>query len=393
MYLVRNVATFLLVLLPEALSAGTYLGTVDCVNDPDTPVPPTENFCIPGKTVTGDEDVTPFGITHPIGYDGTNSPIGVKICIDSSIMPGGVLREPTQRAIDGWNALLAHTGTCRNCLTLEQGTGPSAPVPYHAVSALLHELGHCALGLGHTNLQFDPPGAPDERVNTSFTMSYDGSSVGIAAGTDGIPGSFDDVQQAGGGMIPDSVHWFRIADNNPVIVDGTTIDTMTYSRSIAVNLPAGHGWAANANILVAAALGFPNTQAVMYSALVRGQQNASLTADDVNMVKMGMTGQDRLAGTSDDYGITLELVDDCATADLSVAFLPLNNDDVYGACGARADFSFPQTPSSARHYSVVKMPSTARLLVVLNRDQDWNFGLEDEVFADGFESGDTCGWN
>lgn len=388
-----GIATATVLMLSGALSAGTYLGTVDCVDDQVTPVPPESSFCIPGKTVSTGTDIPPFAITHPIGYDGSNAPIEINICIDSSVLPSGDLLAPTQRTIEIWNALLARTGTCRGCQTIEQGPGPAAPAPFHAVSELLHELGHCALGLGHPNLQFDPPGAPEGRIDTSFTMSYDGSPLGIDAGADGIPGSFDDVQQAGGGMIPESVHWFRKADNDPVIVDGTVIDSTTFSRSVAAMLPAGHGWAANANLLVANALGFPDTQSVMYSFSVRGEQHTSLTADDVNMVKMGMTGQDRMAGTADDYDITLQFVNDCAMADLSVAFLPLGNDSRTGACGARADFSFPQPGPTPLHFSVVKMPNTDRLLVVLNRDLDWDFSVVDVVFADGFESGNFSQWD
>jgi len=97
-----------------------------------------------------------------------------------------------------------------------------------------------------------------------------------------------------------------LADNNPVIVDATVIDEATYSRSVAANLPAGHTWAANGNRRVAESLGVPLTQAVMYGLTVPEHEYSGLSADDVNMVRMGIAGEDLMAGTKDDY--TVELV-------------------------------------------------------------------------------------
>lgn len=389
----RSIIGVFCFLLPGLLRAGAYLGTVDCTNDQDTPVPPTENFCIAGKTLSNDEDITPFGITHPPGYDGSGGTLEIKICVDSGIPSSAELIGPTQRAIATWNALLGRTGNCRNCMTIEEGPGAGAPAPFHAESLILHELGHCAMGLGHSNLEFDPVENPpiEGRETTSFTTSYDGSPLGIASGPDGIPGSLDDVQQTSGGTFPKSVHWFRTADNNPMIVDGTTIDLATYSRS-AANLPVGHSWAANANRAVAASLGFPDTQAVMYSNFTRTQRRKDLTSDEVNMIKMGMAGEDSMAGTADDYTIDLQLVDDCASADITVRFLSLDDDRILGTCGARVDFSFSvPNPLLARHYTVVKPPTLPRLFVVINSDLEWDFSAE--IFVGGFESGDTSEWS
>ena len=185
--------------------AGVYRGTVRCNN------PIEENFCVQGETSEpnpGDRHpVNAFGVVHPLGFDGTPgvSVITIAICVkpDSSDLIG-----PTQNAISIWNALTPTTGKCRHCIVHEDEGGPTAPFLFHAGSTILHELGHCAMGLGHTDLEYDPPGGPDAREPTSFTMSYDGSSVGTDAGPDNIRGSFDDIQQRPLGEIPVSVHWF-----------------------------------------------------------------------------------------------------------------------------------------------------------------------------------------
>lgn len=386
----KVLCTFLVLTCPAVVvSAGVFLDTVDCIN-----VPASSNFCVQGMTRDG-QVVTTLGITHPMGFDGVGGALALDVCVLPGMDPDNPnLVEPTKKAIRIWNDLLATTRQCRNCTLLEDPDPPQAPDPIHAASVILHELGHCGLGLDHPNLRFDPPGAPDQRVNTSFTMSYDGSSVGISEGPDGIRGSFDDVQQAGGGMIPESVHWFRRSDNNPVIVDGTTIDISTYSRSIP-NLPTGHSWSANANRDVAKSLGFEDTQTVMYSTLFRTQRYEGLSADDVNMVQMGKTGSDRMAGTSDDYTISLQFVDDCTGADIAVTFATIPGGSL-GGCTADVVHSFPPSnPALALHYSVVpNNPKVSFLLVLLNTDlEPWDFGVVDVVFSDGFESGDFSEWD
>ena len=57
------------------------------------------------------------------------------------------------------------------------------------------------------------------------------------------------------------------------------------------------------------------------STTARDQLYLSLSADDVNMVRMGMTGADRDAETvpSDNYSITLSRVPTCTGADIKVS--------------------------------------------------------------------------
>lgn len=363
--------------------AGVFFGTVDC-----RLAPPEDNFCAQGLTRAG-QAVTPFGIVHPPGFSGPGGPLVVKICVEPS---SASLVGPVQRAIATWNASLPTVGNCpAPCLVVEEAEQAlTGAIPYHAESVLLHELGHCALGLDHPNLVFDPPGTPEGRIPTSFTMSYGGSSSGIDAGPDGIPGSFDDEQLAQGGMFPDSVPWFRRVDNNPVLIDSTVIDLDTYSRA-ASNLPAGHGWAANGNRRVAESLGAPNTNAVMYSHVDRGQRRTRLTADDVSMLKMAGTGVDRMAGTADDYTVALEFVADCVGADVAVNFLPLGETFGLAACGGRIELSFAQNPFLAQNYTLVPRPGQPRLDISLNDFHEWD--TREEVFVDGFETGDLSGWS
>ena len=363
-----------------SLSAGVYSGMVDCSGPIDV------NFCATGTTAGG-TDINPFGVTHPLGYDGSGGTIELTVCVNPQ---DPVLIGPTQSVLATWAALVPATSQCRNCLTVEEPE-PAPPVPYHAETALLHELGHCAMALGHPNLEYDPPGGQDVREITSYSMSYDGSSIGVSSGPDGIRGSLDDSQDAAGGGIATSVHWFRRSDNNPVVVDGTMIDTTTYSRSITTGLPGGHGWAASANKTVSASLGRPDTQSVMYSAGARLMRYTGLTADDVNMVKMARTGVDQMAGTADDYTVDLRYVADCAGADIVVEFSADLSSGTIGACLADRTFSFPPTnPMLHRHYSL-RIPSTlTSLKVQLNEALEWDFRVE--IFGDGFESGDLTGW-
>ena len=129
----------------------------------------------------------------------------------------------------------------------------------------------------------------------------------------------------------------------------------------------------------------------MYSVVGRGQQRTGLTADEVNMVKMAQTGQDRTAGTGDDYSITLEYVEDCASADSKVRFLNLGPTGPLGGCAGTVDYSFSQSPILAQNYSMVPTPGGPDLDITLNDFFEWK--TYEEAFSDGFESGDTASWS
>ncbi|MEM7481647.1 MAG: hypothetical protein AAF481_10775 [Acidobacteriota bacterium] len=136
-----------------------------------------------------------------------------------------------------------------------------------------------------------------------------------------------------------------MADNNPFVIDGTVIDQNTFSRNDG-SLPVGQNYIASANRGVADALGFSDTQAVMYSFLEPGMWCVGLAADDVNMVRMGMTGSDHIAGNADDYTVVQVFETDCSAADvlvrLSDFFLGPGQ---LGACLSEYENSFAQPPS------------------------------------------------
>lgn len=332
--------------------------------------------------------IPPFAIAHPPGFDGSGGELEYRICIGEG---SESLRGPLSRAIATWNALVATTENCTGCKVHEDGLFSIETA--NAETTLIHELGHCPMALEHPTRNWDPQ--PDGFWEfTSYTRSVGvlAPPNGIQVGGDFIRGTLDDVHQAGGGMIPDSVHWFRIADNNPFVVDNTVIDSTTYSRSVVNDLPMGHSWAVNANRVVGEQLGFANTQSVMYPLQSEGERKLALTADDVAMVKLGMTGQDRLAGTADDYTIKLTLLPDCdeKPIDIVVAF-GVTPPDVLAGCENAFDFSFPQNPFLTFHVSLTAPNPGDPLLITLSDDVLWDLG--DEVFNSDFETGDTSEWD
>lgn len=96
-----------------------------------------------------------WGTTHPVGFTQMGGVVRVKICVS----PGdGDLVPLTQRAIATWEGLVRQTEQCENCFLWEEGEQFPATKPYIAESVILHELGHCAMGLDHPNLHWDDPG-------------------------------------------------------------------------------------------------------------------------------------------------------------------------------------------------------------------------------------------
>lgn len=364
---------------PSIVESGVFIGTAACSNSADCQ--PLDFVSDPNYTIP------PFAITHPPGYDGSGGELRIRICLADGAES---LKRPLERAIDTWNALLPTLGNCTGCKVWEDT--PDGLTIAHAETTLLHELGHCPLGLDHPDRNWDPQ--PDGFWElTSYTRSSDVLSPpdGIAVGPDFIRGTLDDIQRAGGGMIPESVHWFRITDNNPFVIDNTVIDKDTYSRSIVADLPSGHSWAANANRRVGESLGIMNTQAVMYSRQAEGEQKTKLSADDVAMIQMAMTGQDLEAGTADDYRVELELVSPCEDPfDILVTFGPTPIDTA-AFCEGGVDFSFPQNPFLARHVTLVAPAPGEPFFIVLNEEIDWDLGPE--IFTSGFETGTTSEWS
>ena len=139
------------------------------------------------------------------------------------------------------------------------------------------------------------------------------------------------------------------------------------------------------------ALGFQNTQAVMYGLQVEGEVKTSLTADDVNMAQMARTGVDFFAGTADDYTVTMQLASTCTNADVIITFGDTTDSSALGECKVTADYSFPQNPLLARHLTLgPELPGP--LIITLNQNLLWDTGSV-SIFSDGFEGGDTSAWD
>ena len=385
-----------------------------------------------------------FSIVHPPGYNGSGGILDVKICV---LTGSEVLIPVVQAAIDTWNALEARTDNCDSCFLFEETPPPVTSLP--AYSTMLHELGHCALGLDHINLvetvrtpDFFRVGTCDVDSDnicgesTSFTQAANMTEIDEGAGPPIIRGDDNDIHfnkcfvpglsprasaqvnlnPLGGGGVPCpsppdccpdpprtipwqifEFAWFRISDNNPVVVDGTVVDQLTFTRNQG-NLPAGSTFAASANRQVAEQLGFPRTQSVMYSGIASPTRFYALTADDVSMVRMGATGQDLSANTADDYTINLVYEPDCMQADIRVdfgtLFVPINTP---AACKAEVTLSFPQPAATERHWSMTPaadpmVPDSATwLLLELNDLFSWDFATP--VFRSGFETGDFSEWS
>lgn len=376
-------AAALLVSVPLPMRAGTRFGVVDCNN-----TGPAGNFCVQGTDSNGDP-VSPSATVHPPGYDGTQATLTVTVC-NSSLGNDPLLVEPTQRAVTTWNDLVPETENCMNCTIPEQeGSG----LTFHAESVILHELGHCALGLGHPNLRFDDPvDMSEDLILTSYANTYDGVDSGILVGTDGVRGSKDDDQRTVLGMPATNVTWFREDDNDPFVIDGTPIDIDSYSRSIPM-LPTGSTWATAPNSCVSQHLGYGETKAVMMSPFGSLEVLFGLAADDVNMVKMGMSGEDRLAGTSDDYAVQIVWAPNCAGADVQVSFADLGGpDQEIAQCNTGLLPSLPPPhPPIILHYTVTDPLPPVPL--ELNQDLFWILDPPEAViFANGFESGDVDAW-
>ena len=317
----------------------------------------------------GSLEFEPFLIVHPIGYDGTTGGvIQIRVCAQEPILIPAI-----SAAIQMWNDLSPTTGNCQGNCQLIEDPELSDPPAQDMSSVVAHELGHCAFGLDHINWESD----------SSFTASQNAAS--IIAGADSVRGSRDDlVSPLPGTRV---LHWFRIIDNDPFEIDGLTIDRTSYSRRI-LDLPVGSSWQASANKGVAEALGIgADSQSLMYSLLPPGIIYTGIVSDDANTVEYGMTGNDEIAGTSDDYTVALELVDSCSAAEIEVRFIDLSDPDLLGRC--RSAIQSVQTGGGLDiHQALVPETGQARLLIEINSIVNWSI-----VFADGFESGNTSGWS
>lgn len=125
-------ATLVLFVLSVTSSAlaGTYTFVVD--RNPISPAKP--NF------------MNEYAIVHPIGYDGSGGALQIGVCVESGdedLIPS------VERAIRIWNELIPATGNCENCGIWEDPNPVMGPID--TAATILHEFGHCGLGLDHIN--------------------------------------------------------------------------------------------------------------------------------------------------------------------------------------------------------------------------------------------------
>lgn len=259
-------------------------------------------------------------ITHPAGYQGVGGNLIVTVGISPASPHAAEMVVPIQNAVNTWNRL-------QPTITNLDSSIPRNQFDFESVA--LHELGHC-LGLAHPNLASESGLAG---INKNFTSTIRGANnvFDINMGADGIIGSSDDVR---GDDI--NLHWFRKKDNNPFVIDGV-VDKTTYSRHLS-DLPVNHLFAANGDRDVAALLGVANTESVMQQGIFAGETRRTLSADDVATLNLGMSGLDRIAGTVDDYTVTLLFDGFSDTADIVFNF-----DDMasFAACSMTGTYISP----------------------------------------------------
>ncbi|MEO8275141.1 MAG: hypothetical protein ABI639_02920 [Thermoanaerobaculia bacterium] len=388
--------------------------------------------------------VPPFAIVHPVGYLQAGGAIEIGICVEAG--SEGLLL-PLLSAVETWNELKARYGNCFDCWTSNE-PAPSGKASLQWV--VLHELGHCAMGLGHSNLveldvsedgglyndakywrtgvcDLDGPSGCGQLTSLAASVNATNVSQGSAPGdrTDihnnacpFIP-AFQELElprlaalQGSGStactpccppcpgpncpiqpMQVQSVSWFRRSDNDPVLIDSTTIQQASFSRSLTV-LPTGSNYAASANEFVASSLQHPGTQSLMYSKIGSGTRLSGLVAEDVNMIRFAMTGADRIAATADDYSVHLSLELDCANAEVELAFVPSGPaPPPVGFCKAAIVESFLQ-PGAVLHYTMAPPSSSPRIRVEIRADPAGTFyDRSATIFWSAFETGNFLEWS
>ncbi len=281
-------------------------------------------------------------VTHPIGYDGTGGNLTITYGIRTGSPNATEMQIPLQNAIYTWNQLQP---------TLDNFTGGVlASGTYDFESVLLHEMGH-SLGLSHPNIGSGQGLTGSDMDYTKSTKGTNGS-YDIDPGTDTVIGSSDDVR---GDDI--NLNWFLMSSNDPFTI-AATVDSTTYSSDIA-NLPGGHLYSANASRDVGTLLGYTDSEAVMQQGTYSTEVQRDLGHDDVAGILYAMAGKDEVAGTADDYTITLQYVGMDQGADILIGFD--NNETTF------AQTNLGGTGLGDSHYSVTSAP------IYFNTTYTWYF--------------------
>jgi hypothetical protein len=245
-------------------------------------------FANAGAYIFADED-DPYIITHPSGYTAAGGVLDIVVCIDDSAVDATEMEIPIRNIMKEINGMAASTPN----LFFGGGTNiPPGELDFESLG--LHELVHC-IGLDHPNLGAQPGVTGSDK---EFTASGDGPNDAFSFddGDDGVIGSSDDVRDD-----DQNLHWFEKGVNNPFL-ETTTPEAITYSRDVD-DLPMSHEYPANADRVVGMFLGFTDTEAVMQQGQGTDEEQRLLQADDVTTLRMGMTGFDEIASTTDDYTI------------------------------------------------------------------------------------------
>ena len=214
-------------------------------------------------------------------------------------------------------------------------------------------------------------------TNSTNTTKGANGVFNEGAGGDGIFGSADDVRGDDVNLV-----WFRKVDNDPFAL-GTVFDTSTYSVDVA-DLPGGDAFVANADRTVGVThYGVTATEAVMQQLSFFGEDQRQWAADDVATLSLGMSGVDETQGTADDYTIRAEYAGLTTSCDLVLRF---NN-----AATGFAVCSVGGSGLGGGHWRITSATAS------FNTGYTWFFNdvekVEGNIFADGFESGDTSAWS
>lgn len=364
-------AAFVELLATTLIAAPAFAGVYDYSTDPG-------------------EDV-PGRINHVHGYSGAATTLTVNVCVDASAAD---FVPYVLQAIALWNNKTIAVPNCVGfCNVIDEppvGSPPGNPGvpeatgPVDATYALLHELGHCAFGLDHTNnehpdrehpVQVPPP------VPSDYTNSYDETSIG--PGADGIPGTVDDLPVPLPGTRVS--HWFRPQVNDPYLPGPALVDNTTYTRVVQQLPPAPHHWPASGNRRVGVAMGYGNAQSVMYG---EGSRRTTLTGfipDDGNTVAYAEAGLDEVIG-ADDYTWTLAYSASCTGAQIEIQAVS-QAPSVFASC-ANLYVGLPIAGEpTVRHYAVDSSVIPSSLWV--NPDVEWTFNF---ILWDDFEIGNTSYW-
>lgn len=238
----------------------------------------------------GASESSPDIVLHPSGYVPGNQNLEVNVCIDPASANIAEMVTPVQNVIAVYNAMQPTTGNI--------GLGGNNNIPsgqLDAESVILHEVGHC-IGLAHVNLATESGLTGSAREYTKSTEGGNGT-FNLNDGADNVIGSADDIRGD-----DTNLHYFKRVDNNPFTLAGV-IDSTTYSRQLS-DLPSGT-YAANGSRDLAPLLGVAGTEAVMQQGQFVDEAQRTLTADGIATLAYGASGVDEIAGTSDDYAITL----------------------------------------------------------------------------------------